>query len=326
MKSVIVTLAKLLISGLFFFYVFSRVDLHRFVDTIRGVNFGLLACALPAIWFGHFICVLRWRILMRPLMPVPTLARLCCMYCIGLFFNLTFPTIIGGDAVKIYYAGKPSRSYTESFAAAFLDRDIGMFAMMTIACCAVLLHPASIPVVSITLIVWSVFVVFFLCNVVVFTPRLHRTLDTVLKKLRYGKIAVKIDAVAKAFRVAGGQPVALCKSFGISFANQLLGCAVVWLTALSLDVHVSPFYFLIFVPVITLISMIPISLNGMGLREYAFMSMFGAIGVADESCIALGLLYSIMIILSSLPGGIVYIFFRGEVRDAQIAAAKTDFG
>jgi uncharacterized membrane protein YbhN (UPF0104 family) len=84
-------------------------------------------------------------------------------------------------------------------------------------------------------------------------------------------------------------------------------------------------WFLIFIPVITLISMIPISLNGMGLREYAFMSLFGAIGVDRESCIALGLLSSIVTILSSLPGGVVYIFFRNRNDMQQLAAFETEF-
>jgi hypothetical protein len=66
-------------------------------------------------------------------------------------------------------------------------------------------------------------------------------------------------------------------------------------------------------------------LNGMGLREYAFMSLFGAIGVPPASCIALGLLSSVVIILSSMPGGIVYIFFRNRNDLQQLAALETEF-
>jgi len=81
----------------------------------------------------------------------------------------------------------------------------------------------------------------------------------------------------------------------------------------------------VFVPVITLISMIPVSLNGMGLREYAFLSLFSAIGVPRESCIALGLLSSALIVLSAIPGGVVYIFFRSRSDVGRIAAIETDF-
>jgi uncharacterized membrane protein YbhN (UPF0104 family) len=110
----------------------------------------------------------------------------------------------------------------------------------------------------------------------------------------------------------------------ISFVNQLLVIAVTWIMALGLRLDLSPVWFLVFVPVITLISMIPISLNGMGLREYAFMSLFGAIGIAPESCIALGLISSIVIILSALPGGIVYVFMRNRNDLEQLAAIETE--
>ncbi len=131
--------------------------------------------------------------------------------------------------------------------------------------------------------------------------------------------------ISNAFQVMGKHPMLLLGSLLISFVNQLLVIAVSWIMAIGLRLHVSPVWFLVFVPVITLISMIPISLNGMGLREYAFMSLFGAIGVNTESCIALGLLSSIVIILSSLPGGIVYIFLRNRNDFQQLAAIETEF-
>jgi len=323
MKSAIIALTKLCITGFFFIYIFGKVDFHQFSDTMRGARVEYLAGALLTIWLGHFICVLRWRILMRPLMPTPPFARLGGIYFIGMFFNLTFPTIIGGDVVKVYYAGKPSRSYAESFASIFLDRDIGMFAMMIIACGAVLYNPVSVPGVPVPQILWSVFVLFILCNIAVFTPRFHQLLNTALQKLRLETIAVKIDNIAKAFRISGKRQAALWLSLGISLVNQLLGCAVVWIIALSLDIRIPSYYFLIFVPVITLISMIPVSLNGMGLREYSFMSLFGAIGVSGELCIALGLLYSFIVIISSLPGGAVYIFFRGKSDNMRMAAIES---
>jgi uncharacterized membrane protein YbhN (UPF0104 family) len=123
----------------------------------------------------------------------------------------------------------------------------------------------------------------------------------------------------------GKHPGALLSSLTVSFINQLLVISVTYITALGLRLHVPFPYFLVFVPVITLISMIPISLNGMGLREYSFMSLFVAIGVPPASCIALGVISSVVVILSSLPGGIVYTFFRNKADMQQLAAMETEF-
>ena len=131
--------------------------------------------------------------------------------------------------------------------------------------------------------------------------------------------------ISSAFEVMGQNRSALLGALLISFINQLLVISTTWILAVGLQLHVPFTHFLVFMPVITLISMIPISLNGMGLREYSFMSLFGAIGVPPASCIALGLLSSAIIVVSALPGGIVYIFFRNRSDLQQLAAMEKEF-
>jgi uncharacterized protein (TIRG00374 family) len=325
MKNKIFTIAKLTITALLFLYIFSKIDFHQFRATLHNARLDILLAGFVILWIGHYICIYRWRMLMRPLMPVLSQRHLFGIYCIGLFFNLFFPTVVGGDVVKMYYAGKPSKSYAQSFAATFLDRDAGMLAMMIIACIAILLHPISVPRIPVSLIIWGVFALFVAGNIAIFTPRFHRMLTGVLQRLHLSKIATKIDLISNAFQIMGKHPGVLFASLLISFINQLLVIAVSWIMALGLRMNVSFSYFLILIPVITLISMIPISLNGMGLREYSFLSLLGAIGVAPASCIALGVVSSIVIILSSLPGGIVYLFFRNRSDMQQLAALENEF-
>jgi len=257
-------------------------------------------------------------------MPILSLSQLLGIYCIGLFFNLTFPTVVGGDLVKMYYAGKPTKRYAESFASTFLDRDAGMLAMMIIAAIAMIFHPVSISSVPVPLIVWSACILFVLGNVVIFTPWLHRRLTDILHKHGMSRVASKIDAISMAFQVMGKHRLVLYVSLLISLVNQLLVITLTYIIARGLRLDIPFRYFLVFVPVITLISMIPISLNGMGLREYSFLALFSAIGVDRESCIALGLLSSLFLILSSIPGGIIYVFFRNRVDMEQIAAIEAD--
>jgi uncharacterized protein (TIRG00374 family) len=325
MKQKVFAAVKLVITVLFFVYIFNQIDLHQFITTLRNARIDILIAGFLVLWIGHYICIYRWRLLMRPLMQVPSINQLFGIYCIGLFFNMIFPTLIGGDVVKIYYAGKPSRKYAQSFAATFLDRDAGMFAMMIIACTAVLLYPITVPNIPVSIIIWSVFAVFVLGNIAIFVPRIHRLLTDILRRFNLSKIATKIDMISSAFQIMGKHKVVLLWSLIISFINQLLVIAVVWITAIGLQLQVSFYYFLIFVPVITIISMIPISINGMGLREYSFKSLFGAIHVLPASCIALGLVSSIVLILTALPGGIVYIFFKNRVDMQQLAALETEF-
>jgi glycosyltransferase 2 family protein len=325
MKQKVFVAIKLAITALLFMYIFHTIDFHQFSATLRNARMGILIGGFLILWVAHYICIYRWRMLMRPLMPSLSLSNLFGIYCIGLFFNLTFPTVVGGDVVKMYYAGKPSKCYAQSFAATFLDRDAGMFAMMIIACIAALIYPVSVPGVPVSYIIWSVFAAFVLGNIAIFVPRFHRLLTDILQRLRLSRIATKVDMISSAFQIMGKHKTVLLWSLAISFVNQILVISVTWITAVGLRMDIPPKYFLIFVPVITLISMIPISLNGMGLREYSFKSLFGAIGVLPASCIALGVISSIILILTSIPGGVIYIFFKNRADMQQLAALETEF-
>ena len=324
MKPSIFTIIKIAVSIALFYLIFRNIDFNSFGEVMQSARLGMLALAYLVLWAGHFVCVFRWRMLLRPLMPVRSLKSLFGIYCIGLFFNLTFPTVVGGDVVKIFYVGKQSNSYSQSFAATFLDRDAGMLAMMILACAGILFNHVTVPGIAVEIIVWAATAAFVLGNICLFTPRFRRAATRLLRRLRMLKIADKLDRVSSVLHVIGSRKSLLTASLLISFANQVLAISAVWITALALNLDIPLSYFLIFVPVITLISMIPVSLNGMGLREYAFLSLFSAVGIPAESCIALGLLSSILIILSSLPGGIIYIFFKNKANENRFSSIETE--
>jgi glycosyltransferase 2 family protein len=325
MKNLIIALSKAAVTALLFYLLFRRVDFHEFAGVLRNAQLHILLLAFMVLWIGHYLCIIRWRMLMRPVMPTPSAGNLWGIYCIGLFFNLAFPAVVGGDVVKMYYAGKPSKRFAQSFAATFLDRDAGMLAMMIIACTAVLIRPMDLPGIPVRFIVWTVFLTFVFANIAIFTPFLHRLLTKMLNKAHLSRMAAKIDTISNVFRVMGKHWTVLVNSLAVSLINQLLVISVTWLMAEGLRIHVSLFEFLVFVPVVTLISMIPVSLNGMGLREYAYVSLLGAIGVGRESSVALGLLASAFTFLSGIPGGVVYVFFRNRSDVQQMAALETDF-
>jgi len=156
-------------------------------------------------------------------------------------------------------------------------------------------------------------------------PALHRLFTRLLHRLRLSRMATRIDAVSSAFQVMARHPRILFDSLLISLVNQLLVCAISWIAAMGMNIQESFLYFVVFIPVITLITMIPISLSGMGLREYAFVALFSAIGVPPPAALALALLTSAMILLSAVPGGILYLVLRNRSDMQQMAAMETDF-
>jgi uncharacterized protein (TIRG00374 family) len=325
MKTKIFASLKPVITVLLFFVIFRNIDFAAFGSTLRNASVAILLAGFLTLWIGHFSCVVRWRMLMRPLMPVPSLRRLFFIYCMGMFFNLAFPTLVGGDAVKIYYTGRPSNSYAQSFAATFLDRDTGLGAMLAIACLSTVLHPIPVPGVPVSMIVWGVFFAFAAGNLILFLPGLHGWVSKTLRRIRLAGTAGKIDTVSEVLQTMARHKTVLAGAIAISFFNQFLYILLVWFVSEGLRLDIPFSYFLTFVPVITIITMVPVSLNGMGLREFAFMSLFGAVNVPPASCIALGLVVSFIIMLASLPGGFVYILYKNRGISDKFESLETEF-
>ena len=96
MKSTLFAFAKIAVTALLFLYIFKDIDFKQFGFTIKNARPDILIFGFLAIWVAHYICIYRWRMLMRPLMPVLSMtATSRHPYCIGLFFNLP-STVVGG--------------------------------------------------------------------------------------------------------------------------------------------------------------------------------------------------------------------------------------
>ncbi|MEZ4617984.1 MAG: lysylphosphatidylglycerol synthase domain-containing protein [Caldilineaceae bacterium] len=117
----------------------------------------------------------------------------------------------------------------------------------------------------------------------------------------------------------------LLTSVVVSVLLQVIEVTAVMLIARSLSVQVPALYFFLFMPLIWLITMIPLSLNGLGLREGAFAFFFGLIGVAAPEAISISLLVYSCRLLSSVVGGILYAY-AAVGRQLQPSLSKTEFG
>lgn len=312
MKQAIAGIAKAAVTAALFYLLFRNNAFHDLIGTISAGRTSLILAAFALVWAGHFLCMVRWRLLMRPLSLRLPAARLLAVYCVGVFFNIAFPTLVGGDVARIYYAGKPSGRYTQSFAATYLDRSSGMLAMMAVAVAATLVCSLEIPGVPARTIVWSAFAAFALFNVAVLMPRLHIVLTGALRRLGRARTAARIDSISQAFRTMLGDRGAVFGAAALSLSNQFLVVLTVWLVSRSLELKVGLASFFLVVPVVAMVTMIPVSVNGMGLREYAFVALLAGLGVGRAEAAAVGLLCSSFLVLSAIPGGIIYVFLRNR--------------
>jgi glycosyltransferase 2 family protein len=266
---------------------------------------GLLAAY--AVTFGAaVISVYRWRLLLRAQGATLPGRFLMQSYMIGFFFNNFLPSTVGGDASRAYDCYRATGGNQGAMSSVLVDRLLGLLALATLALvCLPLATPVAAHLPGLSL--WLGFAalgVAALIGAIFFAPpsqRLAPAAASLPLRLRRG-----LAVVAAAFDLYRGRWRTLLAAFALSLLLQLSVVLYYILVAEALGLSVPKLDFGLIVPLVLFIVMLPISLNGLGLRENAFAVILGFYGVATADAVALAWLVYAGTLLFTLIGGLVY--------------------
>jgi uncharacterized membrane protein YbhN (UPF0104 family) len=316
-KPALIFLLKLLVSGGLIAYFLTRIHIERFFDTLLAANFSLIALALAVYLCAQALSAVRWAVLVRPLGIGAPFKDLACYYLIGMFFNLFAPGTVGGDVSRVYYLvrhqeteqGARAIPMVRAAMSVFMDRAIGMVVLIWLGAAGLLLFPSYPVPYSIRAVTLCLALSFVLAMAAL--PVLRRFLSD-----DGGSRWLKLRLLLRSYRFHWN---AIVHGVWLSLAVHLIQAwmHVVMGRALNL---VIPFSFtLIVYPLVGTFAAIPISLNGLGLREGGYVLMLGLIGISAENGVAFGLLLFIIVALDSLIGGIVFLVKRSPGREPFVA-------
>jgi hypothetical protein len=307
-KPVIVFLIKLFVSAGLIGYLLSRIELEQFLRTFASAQYSYIALALGVYLIAQGVSALRWAALARPLGIKTPFKDLIQYYFIGMFFNLFAPSTVGGDVSRVYYLVKDEEAHAKGRAvttvhaamSVLMDRAIGMAVLVWLGAFGLLLFPYyAVPetVRSATFLLATALLIGGLL-----TPVLRRFLPEDGHQL-----AVKLRLALRSYRLHWRALLAaLLLSVGVHLIQAWMH--TVMGNALGLEV---PFSFcLIVYPLVGTFSAIPISLNGLGLREGGYIFLLAVIGIGPEQGIAFGILLFLIIALDSLIGGLLFLVQR----------------
>ena len=217
------------------------------------------------------------------------------------------PSTIGGDLIKGFDLALHTRKPKQVVSTVLVDRLGGYAGMVIITITALLLgyHLINDPSVLvlmaiITLILLSAFLTLF--NNFVF-EKINKFLGG-----RGGRIFLALKNVHEEIYRFKGKKSVLWINLLLSLVMQASTPIVFYITALSLGLRTGIIYFFVLIPLIGAITMLPISIGGLGLRDAATILFFAKIGVAKDVAFALSLLGFFYTLLASVTGGIIYVF------------------
>jgi hypothetical protein len=310
----IATLVKVAVTAALYAALFYKIDVASIWARLQAAHLQWVALGVVAYAVGQWLSAWRWWLLLRPVgLAVPYL-RMAAFYFIGMFFNIFLPTIVGGDAVKAILLSRETGAPARATMSVFMERNVGLFALLTIATAAAFVAPPvnvrGFNLLQLTLIVFAGFIV---ANIVLANRPAYHLVDrlvamTPLARMR-SRAASLYDAVVP-YREARWRGV-VAAATAQSFLFQAVVILVVFLNANALGLSVPVAALAVFVPLISLAGMLPISVNGLGIREALYLLLFGRIGVPADAAVSMALLYFAVTLAASLPGGIVYALQRG---------------
>lgn len=306
---------KILVSASLIAYLLGQARVPEIWRAISSASIPLIVLSFFLHGVGYFSSSYRWQLLLRAQgfeVPVMYLVR---SYAVAMFFNNLLPSTIGGDGYRALDTAKRNIPKLRALAIVIVERFLGLFALMAFALLALALATELTTEIenlwlgslaAFAAMVAIVWLIFFRSA----SKREPGQAFAILDKLPAGRIVRKqLEKLEGAFAPFRGKTTALVWSLALSLLLQLNVIFHYFLISEALDLHIPLIKFLVIIPLSMFIQMVPISINGIGIRESFYVFFLSTIyGAPYEAALAFsGIAYG-MIVLLGVLGGVIYAF------------------
>lgn len=307
----LMTAAKIVVSLALLAFLFSRIDIARIWGTARHASLPWLLAALVLYTLNVAASVWRWNLLLEAQDVRMPRRKLFGSLLVANFFNNFLPSNIGGDVIRIRDTAPAAQSTTLAATVVLVDRGLGLMGLVLIAAMgatmAVSLHGQGVlPIWPSWL--WAGFVAGAAVAVpAMYAPegfgRLLRPLTFLHPEWVTAQIRLLTDTLLR-FRE---KPSSLIRCFCGAVLVQALVVAFYLAVVHALNIPVTAADLAVIVPLSLIVQMLPVSLNGFGVREATFSFYFTRVGLPIESAILLSLVAAGLTMVHSLSGAAVYV-------------------
>ena len=290
---------KLIFSLSLLAYLFSQVKLNILWTQLKELNIYVLVLAFGILLVQCTLSSFKWKIILTAEDRSVPFRFLLKSYLIGNFIGLFLPTSFGGDLYRIYTLKEYNKDYLQNTSSVLFDRISGLFAL------------ASISVISISffyqdIIKYKYLILYFISICIFWILSSNYTIDRL--KANNKKPFTQVTRILESFHKYRDNKriLFLCLLISFIFQSNIVILNKFYCHSLNIDIPIS--YLFMVIPIIYLTEAIPISINGLGVRESAFVFFFTQKGVMPEKALAVGLLViTIRYGFSILFGGSLFL-------------------
>jgi glycosyltransferase 2 family protein len=302
-RQLAIVAAKALISIGLIAFLASRLDFSRLLSYWRVLNgiwiLGALAvlivemCAIAGVRLNLMLVYVDARRKLTTTMQI----ALC-----GFFFEQVTIGFVGGDAVRLWLLRRADVPLGRAIRALLLDRACGFASLVLLSLLGI--H-ALLPLVDET--VRSVIAVTLIAGIAIgfVAVAVGFALTKLLPRSRLAGFWQRLGPQGQAVNV-----VALATVFALAATTHLLNVLVFWMLGQSLGLTMTLSQWFVVAPTVLLISMLPISVGGWGVREGLMVVALHGFGIPTEEALLPSILFGLCAVIATLPGGIFWIISK----------------
>jgi uncharacterized protein (TIRG00374 family) len=301
-------IARIVVAAALTAYLLWRSDPAAVAAAARHADPSWILTAVFLVLVDRALMAWRWAMLLCIVeeQQRPTLSRMLEVFFVSTFVGTFLPASIGADAVRAYSISRDRVAGADAVASVFMDRMLGVASLLIMGVVGVALARdlAANTVVIVSLAATGA--VTLATVLMIFSERVGRLCATLARVVPIGVLrrmgTAIVESVQRYARFHGQLVNVLAASVGV----QVLRIVQAYCLGRSLGIEADLTIYFAFIPVILLIMLLPVTINGLGTSQAAFVWFFGRVGVDAAPAFALSILFVALGIVGNLPGGFLY--------------------
>lgn len=311
----IAALIKMAVTAGLIWWLSLTIDLQELHRSLGGVSHLALVLAAAILVLQALVVAWRWHRIVRMLCGHLSVRKSVQWVFVGLFFNQALPTSVGGDAIRIWSLHRSGTAPGLAFTSVAVERATGLAALgIVISLCALVYGRALSPGTMAALVVSGPLLVAVLIALA--------RLDGLAAKWLPASISTHVDNLARGLRTLARSSRYLVEIGALGIAAQCLIIAAAYVLGHGLGIDVPFGVYVLIVGGAILLSLLPVSLGGWGLREAGMVVLAGAFGLPPAPVVALSVTWALLPLLLSLPFGFHWLL-GNHPRAAEVRGSLT---
>lgn len=294
------------------YLILRKMDLGRTMDIIRSSDPMLMFIAFVFVFIMSFIIALRWHQIMHAYSVSVGLHRAFRVYMIAFFFNNFLPSMVGMDVVRAAYVTSDDRKLAHVASTIIIERWIGFLGIIVYLIIAPIFFIKEANM-GYTFIISGVGLAMSAAFIIALTDWAYGFLSKILNKITIMKIGARVMELYDSLRLIRNHRRMFIENLFLSVVIQFSFVIINYFIVLSMHIDIPISKLIMYIPIISVVSSIPLTINGLGLREGAYMTLFGT-GIMEEA-VSLSLVFYVLTVIFSLLGAVYFMFEKRSTKE-----------